>query len=178
MQSGDAKPIRVVCTMTKRDDGITFDFDGSSAQNEDAGNMTLVGAWGQLFVALSSQLFWNIPWNGGMVRPVTMKIPEGTFLNCRYPAACGDASAIGGSMTAAASECIAKMLYAAGLEDDVNASWYGSGGAGKSSTTAAPGSSTAATTSTACRSARGSTICTAAASARRLIATASRPAAT
>jgi N-methylhydantoinase B len=139
VSSGDAKPIRVVCTMTKRDDGITFDFDGSSAQNEDAGNMTLVGAWGQLFVALSSQLFWNIPWNGGMARPVTMKIPEGTFLNCRYPAACGDAPAVGGSMTAAASECIAKMLYAAGLEDDVNASWYGSGGAGESSNNGGPG---------------------------------------
>ena len=110
--------------------GVVALGDGSSAQNEDAGNMTLVGAWGQLFVALSSQLFWNIPWNGGMARPVTMKIPEGTFLNCRYPAACGDAPAVGGSMTAAASECIAKMLYAAGLEDDVNASWYGSGGAG------------------------------------------------
>ena len=125
--------------MTKHDDGITFDFEGSSTQNEDAGNMTLVGAWGQLFVALSSQLFWNIPWNGGMARPVTMKIPEGTFLNCRYPAACGDAPALGGSMTSAASECIAKMLYAAGLEDDVNASWYGSGGAGESSNNGGPG---------------------------------------
>lgn len=137
--NGDAKPIRVICTMTKRGDGITFDFDGSSAQNEDAGNLTLVGSWGQLFVALSSQLFWNIPWNGGMARPVIMKIPEGSFLNCRYPAACGDAPALGGSMTAAASECIAKMLYAAGLEEDVNASWYGSGGAGESSNNGGPG---------------------------------------
>jgi N-methylhydantoinase B len=30
VSNGDAKPIRVVCTMTKRDDRITFDFDGSS----------------------------------------------------------------------------------------------------------------------------------------------------
>lgn len=139
VHSGDAKPIRVVCTMTKRGDSITFDFAGSSEQNQDGGNLTLVGSWGQLFVALSSQLFWNIPWNGGMAQPVTMKIPEGTFLNCRYPAACGDAPALGGSLTAAASECIAKMLYAAGLEEDVNASWYGSGGAGESSNNGGPG---------------------------------------
>ena len=139
VRNGEAKPIRVVCTMTKRADAITFDFDGSSGQNEDAGNLTLVGSWGQLFVALSSQLFWNIPWNGGMAKPVSMSIPRGTFLNCRYPAACGDAPALGGSLTAAASECIAKMLYAAGLEEDVNASWYGSGGAGESSNNGGPG---------------------------------------
>lgn len=139
IHNGDAKPIRVMCAMTKRVDHITFDFDGTSEQNEDAGNLTLVASWGQLFVALSSQLFWNIPWNGGMARPVTMKIPEGTFLNCRYPAACGDAPALGSSLTAAASECIAKMLYAADLEEDVNASWYGSGGAGESSNNGGPG---------------------------------------
>ena len=123
---GTPRVLRCVCTMTKKDDAIHFDFDGSSEQSEDAGNMTLVGAWGQLFVALSSQLFWNIPWNGGMARPVRMSIPEGTFLNCRYPAACGMAPGVGSALTSAAGECIAKMLYAAGLDDDVNASAYGS----------------------------------------------------
>ena len=91
IKTGDARIRRVNCTMTKTGDAIEFDLEGTSEQSEDAGNMTLVGAWGQLFVALSSQLFWNVPWNGGMARPVTMRIPEGTFLNCRFPAACGDA---------------------------------------------------------------------------------------
>ena len=50
---------------------IRFDYDGTSEQNDDADNSTFVGSWGQLFVALTSQLFWNIPWNGGMARPVT-----------------------------------------------------------------------------------------------------------
>src|ERR1700733_14063652 len=76
IKTGDARIRRVTCTMTKTGDTIEFDLDGTSEQSEDAGNMTLVGAWGQLFVALSSQLFWNVPWNGGMARPVTMKIPE------------------------------------------------------------------------------------------------------
>ena len=73
--------------MTKKADAITFDFDGTSGQNEDATNSTYVASWGQLFVALTSQLFWNIPWNGGMAKPVTLKIPEETVLNCRYRAA-------------------------------------------------------------------------------------------
>lgn len=119
--------MRIACKMTKAGDSIIFDFDGTSEQNGDATNSTYVGSWGQLFVALTSQLFWNIPWNGGMVKPVKLLIPEGTALNCRYPAACGGASGIGSFLTAAASACIAKMLYSARLLEDVNASWYGGG---------------------------------------------------
>ena len=125
--------------MTKVGDRVTFDYGGTSEQNEDATNSTYVGSWGQLFVALTSQLFWNIPWNGGMVKPVTLKIPEGTVLNCRYPAACGGASGIGGFLTSAASACIAKMLYAAGLDEDVNASWYGGGSGSGGFNTGGPG---------------------------------------
>lgn len=137
--TGKPKIIRVACAMTKTDDKIVFDFDGTSEQNEDATNSTYVGSWGQLFVALTSQLFWNIPWNGGMAKPVTLKIPEGTILNCRYPAACGGAPGIGAFLTSAASACIAKMLYAAGLEDDVNASWYGGGSGSGGFNTGGPG---------------------------------------
>ena len=78
INTGKPKVIRIVCTMTKTGDSITFDYDGTSEQNEDATNSTYVGSWGQLFVALTSQLFWNIPWNGGMVKPTKLKIPEGT----------------------------------------------------------------------------------------------------
>ena len=124
------KPFRIVCTMTKESEEIIFDCTGTSPQNEDSLNCTLPGTWGQLYVALSSQLFWNIPWNGGMVAPVKLIAPEGTVLNCRFPAACGWAPTIGGMFTAAASECIAKMLYAAGRHEDVNASWYGQGSYG------------------------------------------------
>lgn len=139
IRTGVPKVIRILCTMTKTGDEVVFDYDGTSEQNEDATNSTYVGSWGQLFVALTSQLFWNIPWNGGMVKPVTLKIPEGTVLNCRYPAACGGASGIGGFLTSAASACIAKMLYAAGLEEDVNASWYGGGSGSGGFNTGGPG---------------------------------------
>ena len=139
IHSGKPKVITIACAMTKTGDSIAFDYAGTSPQNEDATNSTYVGSWGQLFVALTSQLFWNIPWNGGMVKPTSLKIPEGTVLNCRYPAACGGASGIGGFLTSAASACIARMLYAAGLEDDVNASWYGGGSGSGGFNTGGPG---------------------------------------
>jgi len=139
IHTGRPKILRIVCAMTKAADTITFDFHGTSAQNEDATNSTFVGSRGQLFVALTSQLFWNIPWNGGMLKPTALKIPEGTVLNCRYPAACGGAPGIGSVLTAAASACIARMLYAAGLEEDVNASWYGGGSGNGTFNTGGPG---------------------------------------
>ena len=139
IQTGEPKIIRILCAMTKKGDGVEFDYDGTSEQNEDATNSSLVASWGQLYIALTSQLFWNIPWNGGMVKPVSLKIPEGSVLNCRYPAATGGASGIGGFLTAAASGCIAKMLYAAGLEEDVNSSWYGGGSGSGGFNTGGPG---------------------------------------
>ncbi|MDB5593584.1 MAG: hypothetical protein JWM36_545 [Hyphomicrobiales bacterium] len=139
ISTSKVRVIRIACKMTKRGDSIVFDYDGTSEQNDDATNSTYVGSWGQLFVALTSQLFWNIPWNGGMVKPAKLLIPEGTVLNCRYPAACGGASGIGGFLTAAASACIAKMLFAAGLPEDVNASWYGGGSGSGGFNTGGPG---------------------------------------
>lgn len=138
-QTGKPKIITIACAMTKAGDRIEFDYAGTSEQNEDATNSTYVGSWGQLFVALTSQLFWNIPWNGGMAKPVSLKIPEGTVLNCRYPAACGGAPGIGGFLTSAASACIARMLFAAGLPDDVNASYYGGGSGSGGFNTGGPG---------------------------------------
>ena len=137
--SGEPRVIKVCCKMTKTGDSVHFDYDGTSEQNDDATNSTYVGSWGQLFVALTSQLFWNIPWNGGMSKSTKLSIPYGTILNCKYPAACGGASGIGAFLTAAASGCIAKMLFAAGLERDVNSSWYGGGSGSGGFNTGGPG---------------------------------------
>ena len=86
-----------------------------------------------LNIALTNQLFWDVPWNDGKLAPIRMTVPEGSVLNCTFPAACGLAPMIGGMFVAAVSECLAKMLYAAGRRQDVNAGWFGawySGGPG------------------------------------------------
>lgn len=120
------EPVVIKCTLTKRDDEVTFDFTGSSPQVDGSVNATLSGCWGDLFVVLASQLFWDVPWNGGMVAPVRLVAPEGSVVNCRFPAACGaTTNSVGCLITAAAHECIAKMLYAAGRREDVNSSWRG-----------------------------------------------------
>ena len=72
------RPFKVFCTMTKKGDEICFDYTGTSPQNEGSINLALSGAWCNIFVAVASQLFWDVPWNGGMVAPVKAIFPEST----------------------------------------------------------------------------------------------------
>jgi N-methylhydantoinase B len=122
---GYPKPFKAVCEMTKQGDTLAFDFSGSSPQNEDAWNATTAASWSGLFQTLSGFLFWDASWNGGMIEPITLTIPEGTFLNCRFPAACNMASQACGLLATAAHECVSKMLFAGGHLEDVNAPWMG-----------------------------------------------------
>jgi N-methylhydantoinase B len=123
------KPFKVVCTMTKEGDRLTFDFTGSSPQNEGSNNETYPATWGSLFVTLCSQLFWDLPWNDGFMTPIQVIAPEGTVVNCRFPAACSNGVQTAGAIIQEATqECVAKMLYAGGLIEDVNSAWKGSTG--------------------------------------------------
>ncbi len=122
---GKPRPYRIVCTMTKSGDELFFDFTGSSPQvPESAVNSTLAGALSHCSVPLTAMLFWDVPWSDGKLAPLKFNFPEGSILNCRFPSACGFATMVGNTMVTALTECIGKMLYAAGRLDEVNAAWY------------------------------------------------------
>jgi N-methylhydantoinase B len=116
-------PYQVVCTMTKTDDSLLIDFDGSSPQLANDQNSTLPSTTAHVAIALTSQLFWDVPWSDGKMAPVEIRVPEGSALNCRFPAACGRSPRIGQYIVEAVRECLSRMLFAAGVPDDVNASW-------------------------------------------------------
>jgi N-methylhydantoinase B len=126
----EENPFQVVCTVTKKNDEIIFDYTGSSPQNRGSLNSTYNATWGSLFVTLCSQLFWDISWNEGITNVVKLIAPQGTVVNCNFPAAvaCG-VSRVGTLISETAHECIAKALYAAGNLMDVNSGWYGGSGA-------------------------------------------------
>ncbi|MBI2917407.1 MAG: hydantoinase B/oxoprolinase family protein [Chloroflexi bacterium] len=122
---GQARPYRIMCTMTKTGDELVFDYTGSSPQvPESAVNSTLAGALSHAAVPLTAMLFWDVPWSDGKLASLKFIVPEGSILNCRFPSACGFATMVGNTMVTALTECIAKMLYAAGRLDEVNAAWY------------------------------------------------------
>ncbi len=125
----EEKPFKVACAMTKDGDKLTFDFTGSSPQNEGSNNETYPATWGSLFVTLCSQLFWDLPWNDGFMAPIEVIAPEGTVVHARFPAAVSNGVITAGAMIQEVTqECIAKMLYAGGLIEDVNSAWKGSTG--------------------------------------------------
>lgn len=115
---------QVVCTMTKKDDELFLDFEGTSPQSDDATNSTLPCTMAHFCVALSNQLYWDVPWSDGKMAPISWNIPEGSILNASYPAAAGNGPGVGGIMVGALSECLAQMLYAGGRMEDVNAPWH------------------------------------------------------
>ena len=116
---------QIVCRMMKRGDELAFDFGGTSPQLDDERNSTLPSSVAHIAIALTNMLFWDVPWSDGKMAPVRIDIPEGTVLNCRFPAACGGAPRVGQILVSAVTECAAKMLYAAGRHEDVNAGWQG-----------------------------------------------------
>ena len=120
-----AQIIPIACAITKEGDELSIDLTGTGPQLPNDMNSTLPSTLAHVSIALTNQLFWDVPWNDGKMRPVKVTVPEGSILNCRFPAACGAAPMIGGFLVAALSECLAKMLYAGGRLDDVNACWQG-----------------------------------------------------
>jgi N-methylhydantoinase B len=97
--------------MTKRDDHLTFDFSGSSEQSRYAINCTKWASLGGLFAPLFPLLCYDITWNEGVIKPITMIAPEGTVVNCRRPAPVSVAT-VGAiqSVNNAACATIGKML--------------------------------------------------------------------
>ena len=79
----------VVCTLEKSGDELRIDLTGSGPQMANDQNSTLPSTLAHISVALTNFLFWDVPWSDGRMAPVTVTVPEGSVVNCRFPAACG-----------------------------------------------------------------------------------------
>ena len=116
---------QIVCSMTKKDDELFLDFTGTSPQSDDATNSTFPSTMAPPRCGpVQPALLGTSPWSDGKMVPISWNIPEGSILNCKYPAAAGNGPGVGGIMVTALSECLAQMLYAGGRLDDVNAPWH------------------------------------------------------
>lgn len=117
---------RVLLTMTKKDDSLTFDFTGSSPQSVYSVNCTRNAALGGLFAPLFPLLCYDITWNQGAIEPIKMISPEGSVVNCIRPAPVSVAT-VGAiqSVNNAACSAIGKMLAASEkYEDQATAVWH------------------------------------------------------
>jgi N-methylhydantoinase B len=70
----------------KEGDSLTYDFTGSSPQASLGINCCYWASWGGLFAPIFPLLAWDVVWNDGVTKPITMIAPEGSVINCQRPA--------------------------------------------------------------------------------------------
>ncbi len=84
------------CILTKRGDEMTFDFAGTDPEAPSFVNSALACTVANLHNIVACQLMPDITVNAGAFRPIAVRVPEGSMLNCRPPAPCSGASTITG----------------------------------------------------------------------------------
>ncbi|MBW1954298.1 MAG: hydantoinase B/oxoprolinase family protein [Deltaproteobacteria bacterium] len=97
--AGKHKDIRIQLCATKSGEEITVDFDGTSPQVDWGVNVVYNFTYAYVFMAIKSAFDPEIPINEGAIRPVKMTAPEGSVVNCRFPAAVAARMQIGHFMT-------------------------------------------------------------------------------
>jgi N-methylhydantoinase B len=76
---------QIEVAVIKRDDALTLDMSESSPQAPGFINCTRSGLRGALFTGLLPILAPDIRWNEGVLKPVTIKVPEANICNARWP---------------------------------------------------------------------------------------------
>lgn len=116
---------KIVLTIRKVKDKLILDFTGSSKANEGPNNCMINGTWGSIFVAVASQLFWEIPGNAGIVRPLKLIAPEGSLINVPFlKPCCMCPSRPGILISNVVTTIIAKIYYTnEKYWTDINAPW-------------------------------------------------------
>ena len=82
--TGDPHYIRV--TLTVSGDEITVDFTGTGKMARGGINYTYAGSHSATYWSLKFFLDQEAPANAGMYRPIKVILPEGTFVNAKWPA--------------------------------------------------------------------------------------------
>jgi N-methylhydantoinase B len=118
---------RIVLGVTKRGDAIHFDFTGSSEQTPGFVNCCIGGAWAGVFGVLLPWIAYDMPWNAGLLRPVTITAPDGSICNAKLPVPVSKGGT--GTMWSirnAAQLCLSKLLACSDrLRGEAMAIWQG-----------------------------------------------------
>jgi len=97
--AGKRKDIKIKLSVAVKGSDIHIDFDGTSAQVDWGGNVVYNFTYAYVFMAVKSAFDPDIPINEGAIRPIKMSAPEGSVVNCKFPAAVAARMQIGHFMT-------------------------------------------------------------------------------
>ncbi len=89
---------------------IIVDLDGSSGQVNWGGNVVYNFTYAYVFMAIKSMFAPDIPNNEGCARPIVLTAPEGTVINCRFPAAVAARMGVGHFLTEVIYRALSDVL--------------------------------------------------------------------
>ena len=107
---GVDSPLVLRAAVTIEDESIVVDWTGSSPQTQWAINDSFNHAYAMTVYPIKCALLPDVPNNQGSYRPITMVAPEGTIINCRFPAAVASRQIIGHSISATVFGALAQIL--------------------------------------------------------------------
>ncbi len=97
--AGKRSDIKIKLTVKVDGSDIHVDFDGTSGQVDWGVNVVYNFTYAYVFMAIKSAFDPDIPINEGAIRPVKMTAPEGSIINCKFPAAVAARMQVGHFMT-------------------------------------------------------------------------------
>ncbi|GAI15424.1 unnamed protein product, partial [marine sediment metagenome] len=96
---GGREDIKVKVAVEVKGSDVIVDLDGSSPEVDWGGNVAYNFTYAYVFMAIKSAFNPDVPNNEGCIRPIAMKAPEGTVVNCRFPVAVAARLQVGHFMT-------------------------------------------------------------------------------
>ena len=114
----DGSRFKINLTVTVKNDEIYFDYTGTDKQTEGFANAPLGASMSAVILTFLMLIDPDIPHNDGLLRPLNVHIPQGTFLNASFPAA----TTFGNSITGPNADAILKALAEA-IPHKVTAGW-------------------------------------------------------
>lgn len=100
----------IKAAVTVENGSIAVDLTGSSGQVDWGGNVVYNFTYAYVFMALKSIFDPELPNNHGCSRPIALKAPEGTIVNCNFPAAVAARMQIGHFVTEIIYRALAEVL--------------------------------------------------------------------
>ena len=114
----EGSKFKISLTIQVKGSDIYFDYTGTDPQTEGFVNAPYAASLSAITLTFLMLVNPDIPHNDGTMRPIHIHIPEGTFLNVKFPGA----STFGNSITGPHSDAILKALSKA-LPQRVTAGW-------------------------------------------------------
>jgi len=93
-----------------KDSDIIVDLEGSSPQVNWGGNVVYNFTYAYVFMAIKSMFAPDIPNNDGCAKPIKLYAPEGTVVNCKFPAAVAARMQVGHFMTEIIYRALSEVL--------------------------------------------------------------------